>query len=43
MQKLTLKEVKQLRRESLIDMLHQQQDIACNIDYIKSPIESDIV
>jgi hypothetical protein len=24
-------------------MLYQNQDLACNIDYIKNPIESDIV
>ena len=41
--KLTLKEVKQLRRESLIAELYKFQDWACNIDYIKNPIESDII
>ena len=41
--KLTLKEVKQLRKESLIATLYQQQDWACNIDYIINPIESDII
>lgn len=41
--KLTLKEIKQLRKESLIAVLYQQQDWACNIDYIKNPIESDII
>ena len=41
--KLTLKEVKQLRKESLIAELYKFQDWACNIGYIKSPIESDII
>ena len=41
--KLTLKEVKQLRKESLIAELYKFQDWACNIDYIKNPIESDII
>jgi len=41
--KLTLEEVKQLRKESLIAELYKFQDWACNIDYIKNPIESDII
>lgn len=41
--KLTLKEIKQLRKESLVAELYQQQDWACNIDYIKNPIESNII
>ena len=41
--KLTLKEVKQLRKESLVAELYKFQDWACNIDYIKNPIESDII
>jgi hypothetical protein len=41
--KLTLKEVKSYRKETLVAMLYQNQDLACNIDYIKNPIESDIV
>ena len=41
--KLTLKEVKQLRKESLVTELYKFQDLACNIDYIKNPIESDII
>ena len=41
--KLTLKEVKQLREESLVAELYKFQDWACNIDYIKNPIESDII
>lgn len=41
--KLTLEEVKQLRRESLIAELYKFQDWAYNIDYIKNPIESDII
>ena len=41
--KLTLKEVKQLKKESLITELYKFQDWACNIDYIKNPIESDII
>ena len=41
--KLTLTELKQFRKESLIAELYTQQDWACNIDYIKNPIESDII
>ena len=41
--RLTLKEVKQLRKESLIAELYKFQDWVCNIDYIKNPIESDII
>lgn len=41
--KLTVKDIKGLRRESQIALLYQQQDWACNIDYTKNPIESDII
>lgn len=41
--KLTLTELMQYRKESLIAELYIQQDWACNIDYIKNPIESDII
>ena len=41
--KLTLKEVKSYRKETLVAMLYQNQDLACNIDYIKNPVESDII
>lgn len=41
--KLTLKDVKQLRKESLVAELYKFQNWSCNIDYIKNPIESDIV
>lgn len=41
--KLTIEEVKQLRKESLVAELYRFQNLACNIDYIKNPIESDII
>ena len=41
--KITIEELKGLRKESKVAMLYQQQDLACNLDYILYPIESDIV
>ena len=41
--KITIEELKDLRHESKVAMLYQQQDLACNLDYILYPIESDIV
>ena len=41
--KITIEELKGLRNESKVAMLYQQQDLACNLDYILYPIESDIV
>lgn len=43
MEKLTIKELKNYRRESLVAELYRYQDLACNIDYIKEPIKSDII
>jgi hypothetical protein len=40
---LTIKELKQYCKSSLIAMLYQQQDWACNIDYVIYPIQSDII
>jgi hypothetical protein len=40
---LTIKELKQYCKSSLIAMLYQQQDWACNIDYVIHPIQSDII
>lgn len=41
--KLTLAELKNYRKESLVAELYTQQNWACNIDYIKNPNESDII
>lgn len=43
MKKLTQKEVSMYRKETLVAMLYNFQDLACNIDYVKQPLESDIV
>lgn len=43
MKKLTQKEVSMYRKETLVAMLYNLQDLACNIDYVKQPLESDIV
>lgn len=40
---LTLKEVKQHKKETLKDMLYKYQNLACNIDYIVNSLESDII
>ena len=41
--KITIEELKDLRKESKIAILYQQQELACNLDYALYPIESDIV
>ena len=41
--KITIEELKGLRKESKIAILYQQQELACNLDYTLYPIESDIV
>lgn len=43
MKKLTQKEVSMYRKGTLVAMLYNLQDLACNIDYVKQPLESDIV
>ena len=43
MEKLTQKELKMYRKETLVAMLYKYQDLACNVDYIKEELKSDII
>lgn len=43
MEKLTLKQLKQCSKEILVSLLDKNQDLACNIDYVLNPLESEII
>ena len=43
MKLLTQREVNGMSKDERTELLYKLQDLACNIDYIANPIESDMV